>query len=132
MENKTQWKRRVWVVKVIYMIIIGNYSKEEIINICLNHLKFTVENLKIIESYFDFKDEIINIVNLNSKLDWDFDRLNCVDQAIIFQSYLEFKLLKTHKNILIDQAIITSKNYCGDSSFQYINAILDKILKDEK
>lgn len=128
MQSKTQWERRVWVVKVIYMIIIANYSKEEIVDICLNSFGFNVENLKIIESYFQFKHEIINNVNKNSKADWDFDRLNYVDQAIIFQSCLEQKVLNTHRNILIDQAIITSKKYCDNNSFQYINAILEKVL----
>lgn len=128
MQNKTQWEKRVWVVKAIYMIIIADYSKEEIVNICLNNFGFNIENLKIIESYFEFKDQIIDIVNSKSKEDWDFERLNCVDQAIIFQSWLEYKILKTHRNVLIDQAVITSKNYCGQSSYQYINAILEKVL----
>ena len=40
----------------------------------------------------------------------------------------EFVVLEIPKNIIIDQSLITAKNYNIDDSYKYINAILEKIL----
>ena len=41
----------------------------------------------------------------------------------------EYKLTKNDKSIIIDQAIITAKNYSGEDNYKYINAILNNIIQ---
>lgn len=61
---------------------------------------------------------------------WDFDRLNKVDLAILRMSI--YSLLyqhDMHPSIVIDEAIDISKEYGSDDSYRFINAILDSIRK---
>jgi N utilization substance protein B len=61
------------------------------------------------------------------------ERLNKVTLAILRTSIYEMKYLKgSEKGIVIDEAINISKQYGSDDSYKFINAVLDKIGKDEK
>lgn len=58
---------------------------------------------------------------------WTFDRLNLVEQAILLESISEIKLQLNDKAIVIDEAVIFTKEYCDDNAYKYINGVLDKI-----
>lgn len=64
---------------------------------------------------------------------WDFDRLNRVDVAILRMSVYSL-LFQTdvHPSIIIDEAIDISKEFGSDESFRFINAVLDNIRKKSK
>ncbi len=64
---------------------------------------------------------------------WDFDRLNRVDVAILRMSVYSL-LFQTdmHPSIIIDEAIDISKEFGSDDSFRFINAVLDNIRKKSK
>lgn len=64
---------------------------------------------------------------------WDFDRLNRVDVAILRMSVYSL-LFQTdvHPSIVIDEAIDISKEFGSDDSFRFINAVLDNIRKKAK
>ena len=58
---------------------------------------------------------------------WSFDRLNLVEQAILLEATSEIKQNLNEKAVIIDEAIILTKQYCDEESFKYINGVLDKI-----
>lgn len=61
---------------------------------------------------------------------WDFDRLNRVDLAILRMSTYSLMYQKDlHHSIVIDEAIDISKEFGSDDSFKFINAVLDNIRK---
>lgn len=61
---------------------------------------------------------------------WDFDRLNKVDVAILRMSVYSLLYQKDmHSSIVIDEAIDISKEFGSDDSFKFINAVLDSIRK---
>lgn len=61
---------------------------------------------------------------------WDFDRLNKVDLAVLRISvYPLLFQLDMPSTIIIDEAVDISKEYGSDDSFKFINAILDSIKK---
>jgi len=84
--------------------------------------------MKVLEYFLEHKTTIINTLGQNLASSWTFDRLNVVDQAILIEAYSEYQVLKNDKSIVIDQAVITSKKYSDSNSYEYINAILDKVL----
>lgn len=84
--------------------------------------------MKVLEYFLEHKTTIINTLAQNLASSWTFDRLNVVDQAILIEAYSEYQVLKNDKSIVIDQAVITSKKYSDSNSYEYINAILDKVL----
>ena len=61
---------------------------------------------------------------------WDFDRLNKVDLAILRMSVYSL-LFQTdlHPTIVIDEAIDISKEFGSDESYKFVNAVLDSIRK---
>lgn len=59
---------------------------------------------------------------------WDFDRLNKVDLAILRMSVYSLLFQKDlHPSIIIDEAIDISKEFGSDESFRFVNAVLDSI-----
>lgn len=127
--NLTQWQKRVLLVKYIYSQLIKNdtpsVAKQEFANYFYD---IDANFIKVFEYFLDHKNLIINEISKSILPNWSFDRLSLVDQAILFESYSEFKTLKVDKIIIIDQAIITVKKYSVYENYKYINAILEKVL----
>ena len=76
--------------------------------------------------------EIDAIIKANVT-NWDFDRLNKVDLAILRMSV--YSLLfqpDMHPSIVIDEAIDISKEFGSDESYKFVNAVLDGIRKQLK
>lgn len=69
-------------------------------------------------------------------VDWEFNRLSLVDQAILILGYTEIKFCDIPKAVAINICIKMSQKYSGDDSYRYINGVLDKlenpIKNDEK
>jgi len=84
-------------------------------------IKGTVDNLPVIDEKIK-----ANLCN------WDFDRLNRVDLAILRISVYPLLFQKDiHPTIIIDEAIDISKEFGSGESFKFINAVLDNIQKKE-
>lgn len=82
----------------------------------------TIENIETIDK--QIKDHLTN---------WDFDRLNKVDLAILRMSTYPLLFQKdVPATIIIDEAIDISKEFGSDDSFKFINAVLDNIRKDNQ
>jgi N utilization substance protein B len=61
---------------------------------------------------------------------WDFDRLNRVDLAILrISAYSLLYQRDLHPSIVIDEAIDISKEFGSDESYKFVNAVLDSIRK---
>ena len=81
----------------------------------------TIEHIEEIDS--EIKSHLTN---------WDFDRLNKVDLAILRISVYPLLFQKDiHSSIIIDEAIDISKEFGSDDSFKFINAVLDSIRKSQ-
>lgn len=81
----------------------------------------TIEHIEEIDSLI--KSHLTN---------WDFDRLNKVDLAILRISVYPLLFQKDiHSSIIIDEAIDISKEFGSDDSFKFINAVLDSIRKSQ-
>jgi N utilization substance protein B len=81
----------------------------------------TIEHIEEIDSVI--KSHLTN---------WDFDRLNKVDLAILRISVYPLLFQKDlHSSIIIDEAIDISKEFGSDDSFKFINAVLDSIRKSQ-
>lgn len=125
---KTQWEKRVDLTILIYQYLLLESTKQEIIDEALINYNFDAEQIKILEYVCDNKQQLIDSVKPYLEISWTWDRIPFVDRAIILEAISEYKVLKTHKSIIIDQALITAKNYNVDNNYKYINAILDKVL----
>lgn len=72
--------------------------------------------------------EIVQLIKDNL-VDWKFDRLNLVTQAILIHAVTLGKYIEDEdlvKPIIIDTAVNLAKKYSDD--FRFVNGILDKII----
>lgn len=83
----------------------------------------TIENL----------EQIDKLIESHLSENWTFDRLNKVTLAILRISVYSIMFQKDiAPSIVIDEAISLSKDFGPEDSFKFINAMLDKISKEQK
>lgn len=86
----------------------------------------------IIAGTIDHIDEIDKVIESHLSASWSMERLNKVTLAILRTSTYELKFQKDiDQKIVIDEAVNIAKDYGTDDSYKFINAVLDKIGKDE-
>lgn len=125
----SQWEKRVIVFKFMYSILINEeLSIDEIIIKMEKELPNDEYITSIIYNFINKKNEYIDLLQKNLKENWTVKRLDYIDKAIIFSSICEYHVHKLDKKVIIDQAIITAKNYGTDVSYKFINFILDKVI----
>lgn len=127
--NLPQWQKRVKVVKFLYSFLIKQNSVESTKKEAFEDYQFDAAQLKIIEYSLDHFHEIVKVLQAKISNSWQFSRLNYVDQAILIEAYAESQVEHTNKVILIDQSVITAKKYSDNTSYKYINAVLEKVLQ---
>ena len=64
-------------------------------------------------------------------VDWTFDRLCYVDQAILILGYVEIKVIKLPIPVVINLCVKMAQKYCSDDSYKFINGVLDKLKNNE-
>ena len=86
----------------------------------------------IISGTISHIDEIDSRIESHLSASWSMDRISRVALAILRTSVYEIIFQKgTEPRIVIDEAVNIAKDYDSDDSYKFINAILDKIGKDE-
>ena len=86
----------------------------------------------IITGTIEHVDEIDKIIESHLADTWSLDRLNKVALAILRISTYEIKYQKNvSPKIIIDEAVNIAKDFGTDDSYKFINAVLDKIGKDD-
>ena len=116
--------------------------RERLMFVLYQHLLLQKDINECFENTFedddnDFIVNIINDLNINEQSyieeisrylkNWTFDRLNFVEQAILLIATSELKLGLNDKSVIIDEAVILCKEYCDESSYKYINGVLDSL-----
>lgn len=133
-------KSRIIAFQAIYSWDVGSISEVDILefnwvsdevknNLGDDGLTFakllvsgTIEHIKEIDAMI--KEHLIN---------WDFERLNKVDLAVLRISTYPLMFQKDlHPSIVIDEAIDIIKEFGSPDSFKFVNAVLDNIRKKIK
>ena len=77
-------------------------------------------------------DEIDKIIEGHLSSSWSMDRISRVALAILRTSVYELLFQNgAEQKIVIDEAVNIAKDFDTDDSYKFINAVLDKIGKDE-
>lgn len=80
----------------------------------------------------DHISEIDDMIKAHLTKDWSLERINKVTLAILRTSIYEMKFQTgSTPQIVIDEAVKIAKDFGTDDSYKFINAVLDKIGKDE-
>ncbi|MBR3813407.1 MAG: transcription antitermination factor NusB [Spirochaetaceae bacterium] len=130
-------KSRIIAFQALYSWDVNNIPLEELLEFAWvdeqMQEKLGDENLTFTRMLISGTIENIEKVDETIKAhltNWDFDRLNKVDLAVLRISvYPLLFQLDMPSTIIIDEAVDISKEYGSDDSFKFINAILDSIKK---
>ena len=77
-------------------------------------------------------DEIDKLIENHLSSSWSMDRISRVALAILRTSIYELLFQNgAEAKIVIDEAVNIAKDFDTDDSYKFINAVLDKIGKDE-
>ena len=86
----------------------------------------------IISGTISHIDEIDKRIESHLSASWSMDRISRVALAILRTSVYEIVFQNgAEPRIVIDEAVNIAKDYDSDDSYKFINAVLDKIGKDE-
>ena len=90
--------------------------------------EFVKEIVYGVNTYYDSLNEIANKY-LKS---WDINRLDKTGANILRMAIYELKYTDTPDVVVINEAVELAKKYSDDNVRKMINAVLDKIIKEEK
>ena len=86
----------------------------------------------IIAGTIDHIDEIDKLIENHLSASWSMERISRVALAILRTSVYELLFQNgAEPKIVIDEAVNIAKDFDTDDSYKFINAVLDKIGKDE-
>ena len=77
------------------------------------------QSISNIDRYQAYIDKVL--------VDWKFDRLGKIEQAILLNGCSEFDLKKTEAAVIIDESVQLAKKYCDADTYKLINSGLDVI-----
>ena len=81
---------------------------------------------KVTQDHLDDIDQIIE----NYSIDWDMDRLNQVDKALLRLGIGEINYTDTPYQVVLNEMIELSKTYSTEESAKFINGILGKYVNE--
>ncbi len=130
---KVNLKTREYLIQAIYQMFFNNQDALEIIEQFkkehqlhkVNFNKFS-ESLLSIEKYGDEFKKILIYLKIKDK------DLTLLDKSIIYFAINEIKFGDLEPLVVIDESLRLSKKFSNPESYKFINACLDKYIKNPK
>lgn len=131
MNNRSELRKKI--MTILYQVSVCELGKIEY------NLDEIIKNVSEIDNEF-IKDTVYGITTYKKEIDalankylsnWTIDRLGNTDQAILRIGIYELVYSDTPAVVAINEAIELSKLYSDDDVRKMINAVLDKVYKEE-
>lgn len=81
----------------------------------------------LIDTTLENKESYIQLIEKYLKKGWTFERLSKMEQAILLVATCELLEEELDRRIVINEAVLNAKEYCDESSYRFINGVLNKI-----
>ncbi|MBQ0161821.1 MAG: transcription antitermination factor NusB [Treponema sp.] len=132
-------KSRIIAFQAIYSWDVSGESLEDLLQFSWVDSKENLDESELAFSRILIGGTIENaapideLIKSHLSANWNFDRLNKVTLSILRISVYSLMYQKDiAPSIIIDEAIDLAKEFGPDDSFKFINAMLDKISKENK
>lgn len=128
-------KGRVLVFQGLYSWDVGGSTLEDILTFSwveAEDVEAQAFASLVIPGVIEHIDVINSTISSHLSANWSIDRLNKVTLAILRMGVYELMFQSdSPSKVVIDEAVEISKKYGEDGSFRFINAVLDKISKEQ-
>lgn len=131
-------KSRIIAFQAVYSWDVSGESLEDLLQFSWVDSKDNLEEGALAFSRLIISGTVENITHIDELIkthlskNWNFDRLNKVTLAILRISIYSIIYQKDiAASIVIDEAIDLAKEFGPEDSFKFINAMLDKITKEQ-
>lgn len=129
--NRSELRKKI--MTILYQMNVYdknkiNYNVEEVIKEVLEIDNEFVKD--IVYGVITYKSELDSLANKYMN-NWTIDRLGNTDIAILRMGIYELLYTNTPHIVSINEAVELAKNYSDDDVVKMINAVLDKIYKQE-
>ena len=123
---------RKLAMRMLYQLDVRNNDIETIFNDLETHqyAKETIDWAYNLANTTIQNIDTIDKVIKDYSIDWDPDRLNRIDRALLRIGIAEIEHTETPYQGVINEVIEISKLYSTEDSAKFINGILDKYVKD--
>jgi len=78
-----------------------------------------------------YSEDIVFLVNKYAK-SFSYEKMDLIDQTIFLLGYVEWKVLETPKEVLLNEMIELSKRYADDGTAKLVNGIMHNILANSE
>ena len=130
---KVALKTREYLVQAIYQMFFNNQNPIEIIE------QFKKEHELQKVDFENFSESLISINKYKEEfkkiliyLEIQDKDINLLDKSIIYFAINELKFGNLDPLVVIDEALRLSKKFSNPDSYKFINACLDKYIKNPK
>ena len=130
---KVALKTREYLVQAIYQMFFNNQNPSEIIE------QFKKEHKLQKVDFENFSESLISINKYKEEfkkiliyLEIQDKDINLLDKSIIYFAINELKFGNLDPLVVIDESLRLSKKFSNPDSYKFINACLDKYIKNPK
>ena len=130
---KVALKTREYLVQAIYQMFFNNQNPNEIIE------QFKKEHELQKVDFENFSESLISINKYKEEfkkiliyLEIQDKDINLLDKSIIYFAINELKFGNLDPLVVIDESLRLSKKFSNPDSYKFINACLDKYIKNPK
>ena len=130
---KVALKTREYLVQAIYQMFFNNQNPIEIIK------QFKKEHELQKVDFENFSESLISINKYKEEfkkiliyLEIQDEDINLLDKSIIYFAINELKFGNLDPLVVIDESLRLSKKFSNPDSYKFINACLDKYIKNPK
>lgn len=130
--TRSELREKCMIILYQNDIINKNKNDEDIDLIIKENLEIDNDFVKeIVYGVITHFNEIDNLCNKYMN-DWTIDRIDKTGAAILRIAVYELKYTDTPNVVVINEAIELAKKYSDDSVRKMINAVLDKMIKEQE
>lgn len=130
--TRSELREKCMIILYQNDIINKNKNDSDIDNIIKENIEIENDFVKeVVYGVITHFNEIDSLCNKYMN-DWTIDRIDKTGAAILRIAVYELKYTDTPSVVVINEAVELAKKYSDDSVRKMINAVLDKMIKEEE
>ena len=131
MATRSLLREKIMIILYQYDLMKSNKLDCDIEDIIKDNMDVENDFVKdVVYGVITYKDELDFLANSKMR-DWDIKRIDKTGAAILRLALYELKYTDTPFEVVINEAVDLAKKYSDDSVRKMINAVLDKVVKEE-